>query len=50
LDWLAQPETLRQEGKPELAEAASAYLEAVEKEYSIDLWFVYCGAKNENID
>jgi hypothetical protein len=50
LDWLAQPETLEQEGKPELAEAARAYSEAVEREYSIDLWFVYCGPKNQNIE
>jgi hypothetical protein len=50
LDWLNQPETLEQEGKPELAQAARAYLEAMEKEYSTELWFVYCGPKNENID
>lgn len=50
LDWLNQPETLERAGKPELAEAARAYLEALEKEYSVELWFVYCGPKNDNID
>jgi hypothetical protein len=50
LDWLNQPETLEQEGKTELAQGARAYLEAMEKEYSTELWFVYAGPKNENID
>lgn len=50
LDWLSQPEVLESSGKSELAEAARSYLEAMEKDYSVELWFVYCGSKNENID
>jgi hypothetical protein len=50
LDWLNQPEVLERARKPELAEAARAYLEALEREYSVELWFVYCGLKNNNID
>lgn len=50
LDWLSSPEALQREGKLELSEAGVEYLEAVENEYLIELWFVYCGPKNEKID
>lgn len=50
LDWLSSPETLHREGKIELSEASVEYLEAVQNEYLVELWFVYCGSKNEKID
>jgi hypothetical protein len=50
LDWLASPETLQREGKTELAEAANEYLEATRQDYTVELWFVYCGPRNEAID
>ncbi len=50
LDWLVSPETLQREGKLELSDAAVEYLEAVRNEYLIELWFVYCGSKNDKID
>jgi hypothetical protein len=49
-DWLASPETLQREGKTELAEAASEYLEAARQDYAVELWFVYCGPHSEEID
>jgi hypothetical protein len=49
-DWLASPQTLEGEGRAELVAAAREYVEAIERDYSILLWFVYCGERSENID
>jgi hypothetical protein len=49
-DWLASPETLQREGKAELAEAAREYLDAVQRDFAVELWFAYCGPRNGKID
>jgi hypothetical protein len=49
-DWLASPETLQREGKKEIAEAANEYLEAIRQDYAVELWFVYCGARDNAIE
>lgn len=49
-DWLASPETLEREGKPELADAAREYADAMRQDYSTELWFAYCGTHNSEID
>jgi len=49
-DWLASPEALEREGRPELVSAARDYLESMDRDYSLQLWFVYCGERDENID
>lgn len=50
LDWLSTPETLLSEGRPELISAADDYREAVKRDYSVQLWFVYCGKSDANVD
>jgi len=50
LDWLAVPEALEREGRPELAAAAREYQQAVTQDYAIQLWFIYCGDRDENVD
>jgi hypothetical protein len=49
-DWLASPEDLAREGRPELASAANEFNEAVSQDYATQLWFVYCGPRDENVD
>ena len=49
-DWLSSPEDLAREGRLELASAAREFNEALVQDYGIQLWFVYCGPKDENID
>jgi hypothetical protein len=49
-NWLSSPEGLEREGRPELAEAAKSYQEVRNQGYTTQLWFVYCGPKDENID
>jgi hypothetical protein len=50
LNWLANPEALRRDGKVDLAQAADDYIEAVSQGYGVELWFVYTGPKCLNID
>ena len=50
LDWLANPETLRREGKEDLAVAAKEYLEAIKEGYPTELSFVYTATRNKNIE
>ena len=49
-DWLASPQALQREGRADLVAAAAEYGEAKERDYSVLLWFVYCGKRSENID
>lgn len=49
-NWLSNPQTLEREGRLELLAAATEYKTAVEEGYKIELWFVYAGSRNENID
>jgi len=49
-DWLASPGALEREGRPELVAVAKEYQEAITQDYSVQLWFVYCGKRDENID
>lgn len=50
IDWLVSPEALDREGRPELVAAARDYQEAIEQDYSVQLWFAYCGKRDENVD
>jgi hypothetical protein len=50
LNWLASPEALRKDGKPDLAESAEEYLRAIQEGYSTELWFAYAGPKCGNIE
>ncbi len=50
LNWLASPEALKREGKPELAQAANDYLEAQKQGYGIELIYAYTGKKSNNIE
>jgi hypothetical protein len=49
-DWLANPAALEPEGRPELVAASREYRDAVDQGYSVQLWFAYCGKRDENID
>ncbi len=49
-DWLASPQALEREGRPELVAAAKEYQDVVEQGFSTQLWFTYCGQRDENID
>ena len=49
-DWLASPQALEAEGRPELVAASREYRDAVAQGYSVQLWFAYCGKRSENID
>lgn len=48
-DWLSDPEALRRDGRPDLAAAAEDYLQAIEKGYSVEYIFVYCGAEKKEL-
>jgi len=50
IDWLASPEALEREGRPELVAAARDYNEALSGGYFTQLWFIYLGSRDENID
>jgi hypothetical protein len=50
LNWLSNPEALKRDGKPELAQAAIDYLEAKKDGYGIDFLFIYTGPKSINIE
>jgi hypothetical protein len=50
VNWLSSPEALRRDGKAELAEAASDYIDAIKDGYGTELWFVYSGSRNANIE
>ncbi len=49
-DWLAAPEALKREGRSELVAAAQEYQDAVIRNYPVQLWFVYCGKRDANIE
>ncbi|MDD5623646.1 MAG: AIPR family protein, partial [Candidatus Peribacteraceae bacterium] len=51
-DWLeASPETLRRDGKPDLADLAEQYADAVaQREFSVELWFAYRGPEDANLE
>ncbi|MFA5800309.1 MAG: AIPR family protein [Candidatus Peribacteraceae bacterium] len=51
-DWLeASPETLRREGRPDLADLAEQYNDAVvQREFSVELWFAYRGPEDPNLE
>lgn len=50
LDWLARPEDLLQEGLGDLADAARQFLELRQRDVPVELWFVYFGGPNVNLD
>ncbi len=47
--WLSDPETLRREGRPDLADAAEDYSAALAKGYTIDFHFVYTGPPKKEV-
>lgn len=50
INWISNPQALENEGKPELVALATDYVEAVDSGYKVELWFIYSGEKNQNID
>lgn len=50
LNWLVNPEALRRDGKPDLAQAADDYIQAIQNGYGVELWFLYTGPKCANIE
>lgn len=50
INWLANPEALRRDGKPDLAQAAEDYINAVKEGYGVELCFAYTGPKCPNIE
>lgn len=50
LNWLSNPESLRREGKTELAQAAEDYIEAIRDGYSTELIYFYAGFKSNNVE
>jgi hypothetical protein len=50
LNWLANAEALRRDGKADLAQASEDYLRATKEGYGVELWFVYTGLKCANVD
>jgi hypothetical protein len=49
LNWLTQPESLRRDGRPDLAAAAEDYLRYVREGYSVELWFIYTAPQRPGI-
>jgi hypothetical protein len=50
LQWLSSPETLRRDGRHDLAQAAEDYLNATRDGYGVELWFIYTAHRNANIE
>ena len=50
LNWLANPQALKRDGRQDLAQAAEDYLAAVNEGYGTELWYVYTGRKCPNAD
>lgn len=50
LNWLSNPEALRRDGKPDLAQAAEDFLQAQKDGYGIELLYVCAGPKSANVD
>lgn len=50
INWLANPEALRREGRTELAEAAEDYCQAIKAGCATELAYVYAGPKSTNVD
>jgi hypothetical protein len=48
-DFLQNPETLRRDGRPDLAELAADYLASVEQGYTVDFHFVYMGPPKQDV-
>jgi hypothetical protein len=50
LNWLANPEALRREGRTELAQASEDYMQALKNGYGLEMWYFYAGPKASNIE
>jgi len=50
LNWLASPEALAREGKPDLAQAPLDFRQAQKDGYGVELLYVYAGPKSANVD
>lgn len=50
LNWLANPEALRRDGKADLAQSAEDYIKATQDGYGVELWCVYTGPKCPNVE
>jgi len=50
LNWLMSPEALQKEGRPDLAEAAKDFLEALKDDYGVELLYICAGKKAVNIE
>lgn len=50
INWLMNPEALKREGRPELAQAALDFVEAQKQGYGVELIYVFAGKKSTNIE
>ncbi len=49
LTWLDDPESLANEGRAELANAAQEYSDALKKGYAIEIAYIHAGERNPNV-
>ena len=49
-DWLKDPESLEREGRKDLAGAAREYREAINRGFSVEYLYVYCGPPRKEVD
>lgn len=49
-DWLKDAESLRRDGRMDLAEAAAEYIQATGKGFAVEYLYVYCGAAHKDVD
>src|SRR6266853_6573700 len=49
-DWLKDPESLERDGRADLAAAASEYIGAIGRGFSVEYIYAYCGSQNKEVD
>jgi len=49
-DWLKDPESLDRDGRKDLGSAGREYLSSIDKGYSIEYVYVYCGPYHKDVD
>ncbi len=48
-DWLKNPESLKRDGRPDIAAAAEEYLQATKKHYMTEFIYVFCGPHHVDV-
>lgn len=49
LDWLTDPEALKREGRPDLADAAHQYLAKSAEDYTVEFVYTFCGPSHKDV-